>query len=147
MTAGTLRSMHTPVAPVITNPEPWIENAACAKVGPGPWDTTGGEGMSLDNRRALGICRTCPVLAQCREFADRLESQKRTSIECIFGGETPGQRASRRQKTVRTCSECGTRLEKRSKHAAVRESGLCSTCFAEQFPRVWYRLGRQGVAA
>lgn len=146
MTVGTLRSMNTPVAPVITDPQPWIEQAACREVGPGPWDTTG-EGLSLDNRRALGICRTCPVRDLCRDFADRLESTSRANIECIFGGETPSQRAARRQKTVQHCSRCGNRLLRRSKYEVIRESGLCFTCFAELHPRTWNQLRQQGVAA
>ena len=143
MTIGTLRSTLTPVAPVITNPEPWIEDAACRQHNPKLWDTYGGQ-LSDENRRALGICRTCPVKALCRDFADRTE-QPSLAFN-IFGGETPAQRIARRAKTRPVCTDCGG-VRRWSKYAVIRESGLCTKCWSLRHPWEWSRLPQKKVAA
>ena len=144
MTIGTIRDPRNPVAPIITNPEPWIEQAACREVGPGPWDTYGGQ-LSDENRRALGICRSCPVKTLCRDFADRTE-QPSVAFN-IFGGETPAQRVARRHKTPLTCSACGRKMRIKSKYAVIRESGLCTKCWSLRHPWEWSRLPQKKVAA
>jgi len=71
--------------------EDWIWDAACSGM-----DTEiffDGQ----DFRRAIKICRRCPVMLQCRAWNDQCE--KKTPgrrIEGVFGGETPKQRSHRR---------------------------------------------------
>lgn len=44
--------------------EPWMEDAACARVDPDAWFPEKGESP----KAAKEICRTCPVIDLCREY-------------------------------------------------------------------------------
>lgn len=81
-----------PVAPIISS-EPWQIEAACAEVGPAPWDTTG-DALDDLNRAAIAICVRCPVRSECLELAMRTETGGKQYRSGIFGGRTPAQRAA-----------------------------------------------------
>ena len=46
----------------------WRESAACRDYDPTLWDLVG-QGLTEDNKAATWICRRCPVLAECDEWA------------------------------------------------------------------------------
>jgi len=54
-------------------------------------------GKRIDARTAKGLCRQCPVLAECADYAVRREEPYG-----VWGGMTPSERA------VRRASVCGT---------------------------------------
>ena len=86
-----------PTAPII-QAEPWQVEAACAEVGPAPFETLPG-GISDLNRHALSICAGCTVRQTCLDFAMRMEGSVRTEARaCIYGGRTPAQRAALAQR-------------------------------------------------
>lgn len=62
----------------------WRIDAACRYANnPDAWMVTRSE-MSGENKTALRICRTCPVMARCRSWYDSLEPDMRQSV--IAGG-------------------------------------------------------------
>ena len=46
-------------------PLPWMDMALCAQSDPNAWFPSQIE----DRRPAMAICKTCPVMYQCREYA------------------------------------------------------------------------------
>jgi hypothetical protein len=75
----------------------WVEDAACAasdlpssawtEKGSGYW------GASLAHRKAIRVCRGCPVAADC--LRDQMEFERRVARsgrDGIYGGLTPEQR-------------------------------------------------------
>ncbi len=66
----------------------WMDEALCAQVDTDIFfPAKGGE-----VRTAKGICARCPVRAECLDFA--LEG----SLDGIWGGTSPGERAAMRRK-------------------------------------------------
>lgn len=63
----------------------WIQQAVCRQVDP---DLFVGEGHANDLRhrekRAIKICKTCPVIAECRAYAMGLARQ--SPIFGVWGG-------------------------------------------------------------
>jgi WhiB family redox-sensing transcriptional regulator len=53
----------------LTQPEPWMEEAACQFVDPYLWHPRKGDAPAV--RKAKAICRECPVLASCRDYSLR----------------------------------------------------------------------------
>lgn len=47
--------------------EPWMVDAACAQTDPDAWFPHKGDMETA--LAAVSICHTCPVLAECREYA------------------------------------------------------------------------------
>lgn len=73
--------------------EPWMEDAACARVDPALWFPDKGDGRSY--RVARDICLTkCPVLEQCATYA--LANGERFGIWAGMG-ERDRQRARKRE--------------------------------------------------
>ena len=68
--------------------EPWRYDATCAGMGPDQWDT-------LTPEQQINVCQDCPVITQCREWADQIETSAMNTYG-VFGGETPGERVRRR---------------------------------------------------
>lgn len=80
---------------------PWMERAVCAQ-NPVAWANCASESKQ-------SICMDCPVLMECRAFADHHEKGKPAeSLAEVYGGETPHQRVRRRQATSTwKCRKCG----------------------------------------
>ena len=73
-------------------PEPWMKEGVCADyLQPDMWwdasDFFPSRGYSATSRRAIEICRTCPVMAECAQYA--LDNDERSGI---WGGLTPDVR-------------------------------------------------------
>jgi WhiB family redox-sensing transcriptional regulator len=75
-----------------TAPDPaWAANAACVGHDPDLWFTPG----EIDDpgpRQAIAICRTCPVLDSCLQYA-----LGQPGLHGIWGGTTAVQRTRRRR--------------------------------------------------
>lgn len=68
----------------------WIEQAICRQVDP---DLFVGEGHPNDlrhrNQRAIAICKTCPVLMDCRAYA--MAWARQSPIYGVWGGMTAAE--------------------------------------------------------
>lgn len=138
-----------PIAPIISS-EPWQVEAACAEVGPMPWDTWPGSLTQL-NMEAIRICESCPVRVTCLEYALRMERLTPPEARsCIFGGLTPAQRyeiARRRHYHVpdgvdfRVCASCGTAMRLYGTPAddtglaTPGAKGMCNACYKRAMRR------------
>lgn len=70
----------------------WADQAACAGKDTNLWFRIPGDGSTVEERAharavAFGTCKTCPVKAECLEYAS---ANKITTG--IWGGTNPGQR-------------------------------------------------------
>lgn len=105
------RSAHWPAA---TGALSWHARAACRDYDPELWwptVETGGRPtllVHMKHARAVDICRTCPVLAECRQAGA-------TEPQGIWGGTWPHERKARdrrrcqpRPVEVRRCKWCRT---------------------------------------
>ncbi len=73
----------------ILAPGQWAEQALCAQADPDAWfPERGGRGLAA----ALRICGTCPVRAQCLEYALSGADTWQGISSGIWGGTTPVQR-------------------------------------------------------
>lgn len=77
---------------LITPPE-WTEQAVCASTDPVVFFPDKGGSA----RRATSICRTCPVVAPCLEYALEYEAGRHDGADWmasfgIYGGKTAQQR-------------------------------------------------------
>lgn len=68
--------------------EDWRDRAACREVGHVPFFPDGAIWAPRDYMPALRVCRSCPVQAECLEFA--LTNDERHGI---WGGVLPADRA------------------------------------------------------
>ena len=76
--------------------EPWRHKAACNGHDMSWWFPEKTGGRNPDTARAVAICRSCPVQANCLAFA-----QEQPEFHGIWGGLTPEQRRGlRRQVTI-----------------------------------------------
>ena len=50
-------------------PGEWAEQAACARTDGDAWFPSKGEQGSRSTRTARAICKTCPVVAECLDWA------------------------------------------------------------------------------
>lgn len=73
-------------------------------------------------------CSYCPVLQQCKDFAETFETTYRSTFG-IYGGETAAERVDRRNKLPAPVKECPSPSRSRS-IAAHRRRGeaLCNGC-------------------
>ena len=74
---------HTTRAGTTHGPgDPWQNQAACAGQDPEAWATPTGvqSGQMANARAALAVCAVCPVLDQCREWAQRSVDNRRGLI-------------------------------------------------------------------
>ena len=71
--------------PDLNFPGPWVRDALCAQVDADLFFPEKG-GTPYPAKR---VCRTCPVAAECLEYA--LTSRERFGV---FGGKTPNERAA-----------------------------------------------------
>ena len=70
----------------------WREFAVCAGIG--DWLFFAGQGHEELARRAKAICRGCPVIEPCLEFALEMEAQPdMISRHGTWGGTSPADRA------------------------------------------------------
>ena len=67
--------------------QPWMDGAACAGKPVEWWFPNSVENWQGQMRAALALCSTCPVQAECLQFA--LDSDDRHGI---FGGLLPHER-------------------------------------------------------
>lgn len=63
-------------------PETWMRNAACATTNPDAWFPKNGDRPTAE--AAIAICTTCPVQAECINFAVRTGQ-----TSGIWGGLSP----------------------------------------------------------
>lgn len=99
---GNGRSAH---GLTLLGPEVWMEDAVCTRTGPEVFFPIG---QSTGRPRteptpeeliALWVCFACPVMAACQDYGNRMESTTQTYyVHGVIGGETPGQRISRRRR-------------------------------------------------
>ena len=76
-------------------PDRWMQRAACL-------DKDLEIFFNVKTRVALDICRSCPVIARCRDLADRAEAGHAAwRVHGVYGGETAGQRVARRSREAR----------------------------------------------
>jgi WhiB family transcriptional regulator, redox-sensing transcriptional regulator len=76
----------------------WRDQAACLKADASVQffpDDDGGRQWSP--WEAIKVCRTCPVVLQCRDEADRTEGGGEAKVQGVWGGEGPGMRLERRR--------------------------------------------------
>ena len=114
----------------------WRKFAACLGEDPTLWDAPG-------KPRAFVVCRSCPVLAECRAWADASEGARQATrySGVVIACEDPAQRDLRRGLRTRdampaACSQCGALL--RGVHETATEKpgtvryasqGLCRRCY------------------
>lgn len=80
----------------------WQAQAVCFQAeDSSPWDMEGNNPTLAEIAKAG--CSRCPVLQQCRARVDAMEgSTKEASLACVYAGETPRERVSRRRRGQRT---------------------------------------------
>jgi WhiB family redox-sensing transcriptional regulator len=82
-------------------PGVWVEGAACRDADPELFFA--GSGSAYTEARA--ICAGCPVVAECRDYADRIEAAPRAyEMFGMFAGESPSERVRRRRSVSPTVS-------------------------------------------
>lgn len=70
-------------------PGEWVKSADCAGIDPDLWFPG-----SEDDRTAAVICHTCPVKAECLEYAMDAEGDRSRRMRFgIYGGLGPAERA------------------------------------------------------
>ena len=80
-------------------PQPWMKEGVCRDYeSPDDWYGSGRHeprphGFPASARRAVAICKTCPVMAECAEYAI-----ERREVYGIYGGLTPFERREMRRK-------------------------------------------------
>lgn len=135
--AATVRSdFHHARTAALTDPTaPWRTRAACN----GKADLMDqAEPTQAGTRRAKAVCRTCPVLADCKDWVLRLHSGLDPGGVC--GGLTELQRLKVRRERdggpAKTCCRCGKSRPVTEYYADPRAlDGLrseCRTCAAER---------------
>ena len=72
---------------IVANNEPWVADAVCASADPEEWFPEKG----ANSRKAKNICRTCPVIDECLQFA--LDNNEKG----IWGGTSTRERATLRR--------------------------------------------------
>ena len=72
--------------------EPWRHQAACAGLDPEYWFPVDAPGRTPAHRRAITICKSCPVQAECLNWA--LDNHE---FYGIWGGTTARQRTDMRR--------------------------------------------------
>lgn len=82
--------------PLAQEPAPWMADAACASVPVAQLDLLRRcEPWSWDDQHHLiacaQVCKRCPVLAACRDFADR----HHRALVGVWGGVYHGERSRR----------------------------------------------------
>ena len=70
---------------MITNREPWLDDANCAQTDPNIFVL---EGHGGNYNQAAKICAACPVVTACLEYALRNEID-----DGYYGNKSPRQRA------------------------------------------------------
>ena len=74
----------------------WTNDALCTRADPDVFYPSKGRSPVP----AQAICANCPVLAQCRAYADRMEGASQW-IHGVWGGESVELRLARRRKEKR----------------------------------------------
>ena len=104
--------------------EPWMVSASCAQVDPEIFFPPSNGSPAP----AQAVCTGCPVLAQCREYVDRVEGKIASRlIYGIFAGETAMQRSTRRRAERHMPKRRYTRWSK--PQYCVRCGGLMRPCY------------------
>ncbi|MFP8960004.1 WhiB family transcriptional regulator [Streptomyces nanhaiensis] len=76
----------------------WMLNAACRDADPELFFPDTG-GINKNTELALDICARCPVLADCRAYADHMEDQRGARYSSgIWGGTTERERLNARRR-------------------------------------------------
>lgn len=97
-------------------PLAWQRHAVCASVDPELWFPENGV-----SPRAVRVCQTCPVIAECRAYA--LNSKE--YLFGVWGGMTEADRRRARRDRPRL-KPCGTRAA-HQRHVAAGETP-CAPC-------------------
>lgn len=70
--------------------EPWMASGLCTQIDPELWFPEDGRDGRV--RQAITICRRCPVIEQCRRYADKIGAE-----DGVWGGEMRSTRRFRRE--------------------------------------------------
>ena len=99
-------------APKPEREESWQENALCVQTDPDLFFPEHGH----DCRPAIRVCAQCPVVAECREYCDRLEHRSVSNgyVSGVFGGESPEARISRRRSENHAAKKAAPNWPKRN---------------------------------
>lgn len=94
-------SSQTPISPQCSDAggTDWRESAACRDLPVDLHHPPGGGGGAGAWDEARAVCAVCPVVAECRAEADRVETPSTTWG--MWGAETPDERLRRRKNAVR----------------------------------------------
>lgn len=92
MAEGANRCGSCKQLPVIPEAGAWVDEAVCASTDPELFFPLAGD----NPRDAVAICNTCPVMAQCLEYALDIPS-----LDGIWGGTTMRQRGEIRARRRR----------------------------------------------
>jgi WhiB family redox-sensing transcriptional regulator len=79
---------------IILEAQPWRRDAACREVDVEVFFPASGSGHKYDVARAT--CSRCPVVLDCRRWADRVEEGS-GPLFGVYAGESPKERAARRR--------------------------------------------------
>lgn len=122
---------------MITLPPEWVSQAVCAQVDPSLWFPDKGG----NNATAKAICRCCPVITECLEYALAQD----IAPEGIWGGTSSTERRRvRRERGLADLQPCGTRAAYLRHRQADEEP--CADCTAAN--RAYHRAydDRRGAA-
>ena len=83
-----MRGTHTLLADWPAKPSDWMAQALCAQIDPDLWYPDPGDAHAAQT--AAAVCRTCPVRADCLDYAMATEAQG--GRHGVWGGLTPTAR-------------------------------------------------------
>lgn len=73
--------------------ESWMDDALCAQIGGGLWDSPDNDGPGANySKDARKVCRRCPVMDPCA-----LYGVAHAELEGMWGGMSPRQRVAIRR--------------------------------------------------
>lgn len=113
--------------------EPWMESAACRGMGPSLFFHDRAQTRDV-SREALEVCKTCPVVSECREYG-------RDERYGVWGDTIPAERSPRQQRLPP--ARCGT-WQGYQRHRRAGEEA-CVECLTAQ--RVYWFARKHPVAS
>lgn len=105
---------------MITNTEPWVKDAACARVGGDVWFPAKGEPTA----DAKAICRDCPVRLACLQYA--IDNHQRFGV---WGGLSERERRPLHKPRPNQCRNGHDRS-----HTYITPAGVkrCRICYVQR---------------
>lgn len=110
---------------LLTSDKTWEKDGLCLKIP--DWVLPDYSPEDYADRQQ--VCMDCPVIEQCRQWADRFEKPGIRHAYDVYGGETPEERVARRAPvSVRETEPCRLARERTVAMHQNRNEPLCSTC-------------------